>query len=311
MKPLRVAIVGYGKIARDQHVPAIAANTRLELTATVSRSGKGADGVSSFTGHEEMLEALPNLDCAVIATPPSARFGIVRDCLDAGLHVMLEKPPSDTLAEAKEMACLAEAAQRSIFASWHSRYNEAVERAAEELAGRRIASMDIQWREDVRKWHPGQQWIWEAGGLGVFDPGINALSIVTRIFPGALFVRQAELVYPENKEAPIAAGLRFSSPVADGELMGAFDWRESEAENWTVTIRTVEGRDVRVSQGGKRLEVDGAVEIDGENREYPSLFEHFVDLIDERRCDVDLRPLTLVADAFLLGRRSIAEPFED
>ncbi len=36
-------------------------------------------------------------------------------------------------------------------------------------------------KEDVRRWHPGQDWIWEAGGFGVFDPGINALSILTEV----------------------------------------------------------------------------------------------------------------------------------
>jgi hypothetical protein len=45
--------------------------------------------------------------------------------------------------------------------------------------------VEIVWHEDVRKWHPGQQWIWEPGGFGVFDPGINALSIATRIFPAS------------------------------------------------------------------------------------------------------------------------------
>ena len=49
--------------------------------------------------------------------------------------------------------------------------------------------MEILWHEDVHKWHPGQQWIWEPGGFGVFDPGINAFSIATKIFPGGLFVQ--------------------------------------------------------------------------------------------------------------------------
>jgi D-galactose 1-dehydrogenase len=311
VRPLRIGIVGYGKIAEDQHVPAIEANPRLELAATVSRSGKGLETVPSFTDHREMMEALPDLEAVVVATPPSARLAIVRDCLDAGLHIMLEKPPANSLAEAQEMACLAEAAQRTLFASWHSRHNDAVAYAAEMLAGKRIAWMEIQWREDVRKWHPGQQWIWEPGGFGIFDPGINALSIVTRIFPGPLFVEQAELVYPENRAMPIAAGLRFSSPVADGDLMAGFDWREKKSECWTVAIRTSGGEEFRLLKGGKRLEIDGVLEIDGGDREYPHLFQRFVDLIDERRCDVDLQPLTLVADAFLLGRRSIAERFED
>jgi D-galactose 1-dehydrogenase len=48
------------------------------------------------------------------------------------------------------------------------------------LAGKRqVARGRITWREDVRKWHPGQDWVFEPGGMGVFDPGINALSILT------------------------------------------------------------------------------------------------------------------------------------
>ncbi|HJU77184.1 MAG TPA: gfo/Idh/MocA family oxidoreductase, partial [Sphingomicrobium sp.] len=45
MKPIRIAILGFGKIAADQHVPAIAANPRFELVASSSRSGKGVGGV--------------------------------------------------------------------------------------------------------------------------------------------------------------------------------------------------------------------------------------------------------------------------
>ena len=42
---IRIAIVGYGKIAQDQHVPSIAGNDRFELVATVSRSGGAPEGV--------------------------------------------------------------------------------------------------------------------------------------------------------------------------------------------------------------------------------------------------------------------------
>ena len=71
--------------------------------------------------------------------------------------------------------------------------------------------MEILWHEDVRKWHPGQQWIWEAGGFGVFDPGINAFSIATKIFPGTLLVSAAELSFPDGAETPIAAEIEFAS----------------------------------------------------------------------------------------------------
>jgi predicted dehydrogenase len=310
VKPIRIGIIGFGKIARDQHVPAIARLPRFELAATVSRHGKGAEGLPCFTSHGAMI-AEAGLEAVAICTPPAARYNIARECIAAGLHVLLEKPPAVTLGEIEDLACLAEAQGISLFATWHARFNPGVAAAAQALAGQRIASMEIVWREDVRKWHPGQQWIWEPGGFGVFDPGINALSIATAIFPGPLFMREAELTYPENKQAPIAAALRLFSPAAETDMTAEFDWRHSGGEAWDILVRTADGTVVELKEGGSRLTVDGEPGIAGGPGEYPLIYERFLDLIDARRSDVDLRPLRLVADAFLTGRRAAAEPFVD
>ena len=64
----------------------------------------------------------------------------------------------------------------------------------------------------MRRWHPGQAWIWEPGGFGVFDPGINALSIATSIF-APFFLTAARLDFPENRDAPIAAALDSAWPT--------------------------------------------------------------------------------------------------
>jgi predicted dehydrogenase len=311
MRPLRVAIIGFGKIAKDQHVPSIALYDRLELAATTSRQGTGAPGVPCFTDHREMLRQVTDLDAVAICTPPSVRYGIARDCLEAGLHCLLEKPPAVTLGEIEDLACLAEGRQLSLFTTWHAQANPAVAAAAELLAGQRIAAMEIVWHEDVRKWHPGQQWIWEPGGFGVFDPGINALSIAVRIFPGSLFVRDAELLFPANRQAPIAARLRLVSPAAGADMPVTFDWRHSGGEAWTIGLRTESGLDVRLLDGGTRLEVDGVARAAEGPGEYAALYRDFIDLVDERRSHVDVRPLRLCADAFLLGRRTAVEPFED
>jgi hypothetical protein len=69
-------------------------------------------------------------------------------------------------------------------------------------------------KEDVRVWHPGQRWIWQPGGLGVFDPGINALSILTHIIPGIYRLSSADLSYPANCDTPIAAHLLLVAPQA-------------------------------------------------------------------------------------------------
>ena len=98
--------------------------------------------------------------------------------------------------------------------------------------------MAVRWHENVHKWHPGQKWIFEAGGFGVFDPGINAFSIITKIFPGAVFVREAELHVPKNAQTPIAANIELASPAADGALDVSLDFRWSDEEEWTIEIVT-------------------------------------------------------------------------
>ena len=311
MRPIRIAIIGFGKIAEDQHVPSIRDNGRFELAATVSRQGKGAAGVACFTSHQEMLGRVEDLEAVAICTPPSARYDIARDCIEAGLHILLEKPPGVTLAEVGHLACLAAAREISLFTTWHAQHNPAVAAAAEQLAGQSIASMKIVWHEDVRKWHPGQNWIWEPGGFGVFDPGINALSIATRIFPGELFVREAELMVPENKQAPIAARLRFASSSSGGDLSADFNWNHQGGEAWDFHIRLADGTELRLIEGGSRLFVGNELQASGGQGEYPSIYAQFADLIDERRSHVDIRPLRLVADAYLSGRRSFVAPFED
>ena len=305
MKPIRIAILGFGKIAQDQHVPSIAGNSRFELVATSSRSGQGV--AQTFTDWRELMGKVDRLEAVAITTPPGPRYEIARECLLAGLHCLLEKPPTAGLAEIADLACLAESQHVSLFTTWHAQHHSTVEAAARALAGKRIKSLAIHWHEDVHKWHPGQNWIWAPGGFGVFDPGINAFSIATKIFPGGLFVQSAELLVPQNAQTPIAADIVFSSPQADGPLTASLDWRRSEGEEWIISVETSDGTNVRLEDGGSRLLLNEEPQADDGSGEYPDIYRLFVDLIDERRSLVDVAPLRLVADCLLVGSRRTVE----
>src|SRR5437868_10185685 len=267
MKPIKIAILGFGKIAADQHVPSIAANPRLDLVACSSRSGQGVG--QTFTDWRELIRSVDGLEAAAITTPPGPRYDIARECILAGLHCLLEKPPAAGLTQIHDLACLAEAENVSIFTTWHAQNNPAVDEAARLLAGKRIKSMAVRWHENVHKWHPGQNWIFAAGGFGVFDPGINAFSVITKIFPGAVFVRGAELQIPGNAQAPIAASIELASPAADEPLSVSFDFRWSDEEEWTIEIVTTEGTNLRLEKGGARLFVDGVERACQGPGEYP------------------------------------------
>jgi predicted dehydrogenase len=306
MNPIKIAILGFGKIAEDQHVPSIAGNPRFELVATSSRSGHGVEPV--FADWRELIRGVDGLEAVAITTPPGPRYEIARECILAGFHCLLEKPPAAGLAEIADLECLASAEGVSLFTTWHAQNNPAVDEAARLLAGKRIKSMAVRWHENVHKWHPGQNWIFEAGGFGVFDPGINAFSVITKIFPGAVFVRQAELQVPENAQAPIAAKIELGSPAADGPLSVSFDFRWSDEEEWTIEIETADGTKLRLERGGARLFVDGAEQPAEGPGEYPDIYRIFADLIDERRSLVDVAPFQLVADCLLVAKTTRVDP---
>lgn len=308
MTDLRIAIVGFGKIARDQHVGAIGATPGATLAAVASRNAS-LPGLPHFATIEELLEKGPPIDAVSLCTPPQVRRAQAAAALAAGKHVMLEKPPGTGIAELDPLIAMAAGAKRTLFATWHSRYAPAVEPARQWLAGRRIASVHISWKEDVRVWHPGQGWIWEPGGLGVFDPGINALSILTRILPQPVFVTAAELAFPVNCQAPIAANLSLTD-IGGLPVSAEFDFRQTGPQSWDIVVETDQGR-LTLSNGGARMAIDGKVLAEAPDEEYRGLYRRFVALAATGAIDVDLAPLRLVADAFLLGRRTVVEPFVD
>ncbi|CAN7331973.1 Gfo/Idh/MocA family oxidoreductase [Phenylobacterium sp. LjRoot219] len=303
---LKIGLVGFGKIARDQHLPAIARTEGAELVAVASRHGE-APGVRNYKDVEAMLAAEPGLDAVAMCQPPQFRYEAARDALAAGKHVFLEKPPGATVAEVEALIALAQVKGVTLFASWHSRYAAAVAPARDWIAGRAIRKMQITWKEDVRHWHPGQTWIWQAGGFGVFDPGINALSILTAIVGEPIRLCAAELEVPANCQAPIAAQLALKT-AAEVPIAAEFDFRQTGPQSWDIRVEADDG-ELLLSEGGNKLSIDGAAQPVPAECEYPAMYRHFVDLVRAGRSDVDLRPLRLVADAFLCGRFQPTDPF--
>ncbi|MBO9579301.1 MAG: Gfo/Idh/MocA family oxidoreductase [Sphingobium sp.] len=306
--PIRLAVVGIGKIARDQHFPAIAGNPDFRLAATVSRQATALGDVPHFATLDALLDGGMPLDAVALCTPPQVRYALAARAIGAGLHVFLEKPPGATLSEVTALRTQAGAAGISLFASWHSRYAAGVAPARAWLANRHIDRVSIIWREDVRVWHPGQAWIWEPGGLGVFDPGINALSILTHMLPRPVFLQDATLSLPENRAAPIAADLRLSD-TAGTPIHMDLDWRQTGPQSWDIFVETDAGT-LHLARGGAVLTLPTGTQQSADI-EYPELYARFADLIQQGRSDVDTDPLCLVADAFLRGKRITVEPFHD
>jgi D-galactose 1-dehydrogenase len=303
--PIAIAIVGGGKIARDAHIPALVGSEDFTLAAAVTLANAELPGLPNFRTIAEMKAALPEVTAVALCTPPRSRHALALQAIDAGLDILNEKPPAATLTEAQDIAARANAAGRVLHQSWHSRDAAGVAPARAWLKGKTIRSVTITWKEDVRVWHPGQEWIWEPG-IGVFDPGINALSVATAILPEVLRLKSSALRFPANKAAPIAASLAYDcggAPVAV-----EFDFDQKGPQTWDIDIDTDAGA-LKLSLGASKMALDGKAVDVGNVPEYTALYARFAALLKARQSDADFTPFACVADAFLLGTRATIEPF--
>jgi D-galactose 1-dehydrogenase len=75
-------------------------------------------------------------------------------------------------------------------------------------------------------------------------------------------------------------------------------------------LELADGTRLRLTKGGASVEVDGRLLADEQPAEYEAIYEHFAKLLRAGESHVEGAPLELVADAFMLGRRILVEPFE-
>jgi hypothetical protein len=144
------------------------------------------------------------------------------------------------------------------------------------------------------------------GGLGAFDPGINALSIISAVMHDPIWLTAARLEVPKNCFTPRAAQLkgRFGR---SGDFEASFDFLQTGPPTWTIDVYAGD-QCLRLSEGGARISVDGQDQPVLHAQEYPSLYRRFAELIAKRMSEVDMAPLAIVADAFLIGGRvTVAE----
>jgi scyllo-inositol 2-dehydrogenase (NADP+) len=108
--PIRTAIVGFGSVAEKMHAPLITVCKDLDLVAVVERKTKNSQKkypeVQIFRSLEELLDG-DHVDLVVITTPNTFHFSMAKQCLQAGKHVVVDKPVTIFSYEAEELEKLA------------------------------------------------------------------------------------------------------------------------------------------------------------------------------------------------------------
>jgi scyllo-inositol 2-dehydrogenase (NADP+) len=113
---IKVGVVGFGLAGKVFHVPFVRLVEGMQLTAIMRRSGEADpkyQGVRFVRSVEEML-AIEDIQLIVVATPNDSHAPIARQCLEAGRHVVIDKPFTPTLKEAEELVALAKQKKRIV-----------------------------------------------------------------------------------------------------------------------------------------------------------------------------------------------------
>ena len=183
---LSLAIIGAGNIA-TRHLAnleflgcnRVAAICDIDLAmAEKMAAGVGAKVYGDFT---EMFERESELDAVLLCTPPSLRKRVFQLAAHHGVAVFCEKPPSDTLAEANEIARLVDESGMICSVDFHMRYSPAVDRFVQLTAGRPINIVQSEFLTSAAL-VPGvlEPWFFikEKSGGHVMDQAIHCIDLL-------------------------------------------------------------------------------------------------------------------------------------
>jgi predicted dehydrogenase len=127
---VKAALIGAGQIAR-QHLACLKGLPGVELAAVCDLSPATAEAAAErygakawFTDHRLMLEKV-RPDVVHVTTPPTSHFRLAMDALEAGAHVVLEKPATATMEELETLVRRGEEAGRSVIEDYNYVFNRA------------------------------------------------------------------------------------------------------------------------------------------------------------------------------------------
>jgi predicted dehydrogenase len=128
MPKIRAAVIGVGYLGRF-HAQKYAQAPNCELVAVVDPRAEARSAVAAelkVAERADYRELLGAVDAVSVVTPTPAHFAIARDFLGAGAHVLVEKPITETPAEARELIALAARAGRILQVGHLERFNAAI-----------------------------------------------------------------------------------------------------------------------------------------------------------------------------------------
>lgn len=230
--PIKIAIVGAGLIG-PRHAQSVISNPSTELVGLVDPATSGQDTASKlktnyFPSVAALLASPHRPDAAIVCTPNHTHVPVAKELLAGGVHVLLEKPVSDTLETGLSLLDYArspECAHLKLLVGHHRRFNpyvRATKAVLEEGALGRLIAVNGLWtlyKPDAYFAPPGDWRASQAQGGGVIPINLVHDIDLMHYFFGPIVRIQAESILPQRPSPPhdadegAALTLRFASGV--------------------------------------------------------------------------------------------------
>lgn len=266
MSDVRVGVVGVGHLGRH-HARLLAAASGARLVAVSDLSEERAQAAASTTGaaaFTDYRKLIGQVDAVSIAVPTVDHATVAREFLEAGVHVLVEKPMTSTLAEAEALIALAERAGRVLAVGHTERFNPAVAAAmplvthprfieVHRLSGFPERSLDIDVVFDVMihdldiilAIDPSEVVSVEAVGVPVLSPKVDIANARLKLASGCTVNLTASRISRDKVRK-----VRFFQP----HMYVSVDYGDQELDVWRIVPQPegrpkIEGGPVPVEKG--------------------------------------------------------------
>ncbi|HSQ40866.1 MAG TPA: Gfo/Idh/MocA family oxidoreductase [Fibrobacteraceae bacterium] len=196
-------LLGCGGIGRH-HLRLLRQSPEVEFCALVDPAKDSMDGIRVFADWNLCATAiangeLPAPQAAIVATPISTHFALVKNLLDAGLHVFVEKPLAPEIAEAQALVDLAQKQQRVLMVGHSERQNPAFQVFFREFQAGITGQV---YRIECNRTGPFPQRLGDAGAT--IDLAVHDLECLSHILGNAspqwMFARIEQRIHPTRED---------------------------------------------------------------------------------------------------------------
>lgn len=254
-------MIGLGWVARALHSRALKMVPGAELvggcgaSADARESWQRETGTSAFETLDELVDrARP--DVVVVATPPDTHAELCVQALEAGAHVICEKPFVSTLEEADRVLAVAEASGREVMVNHALREQPVFKVLKERIDSReagRLVFCQIWQLMDIAPWEEPVAWRRAMADRTLFEGGIQLVDLLLTLYgslPSGVYARHSSGSYDVEADAIHLVTLDFP----DGRLAQITIDRLCRAGTRYVELRAdCEEASLRASLGGRAV----------------------------------------------------------